>query len=95
MSKDISGPIHNIGAVIGFGAMMLWVLCCFTLSNRKKKDRTNEKRIRNLCYVVLGILMIASLLLFVVESFNKLPDGFKTVFWAEILMLSFGGIACV
>jgi hypothetical protein len=95
MSQNISGFIHNIGAIMGFGAMMLWILCCFTLSDREKKDWTNEKRIRNLCYQILGVLMLASLLLFAVEAFNILPDGFKTVFWTEILMLSFGGFACV
>jgi hypothetical protein len=39
--------------------------------------------------------MIFSLSLFTFNRFGAFTPGFPVVFWAETLMLTFGGIACL
>ena len=95
LSKQGSGAVHAAGAVTGFGALIGWILFCFTKSNMPRRLQTREKRIRNRVYAVLGMLMVASLSLFLLQRIGLFGDEFPVVFWAEALMLTFGGIACL
>jgi hypothetical protein len=95
VSQRVSHIIHCIGAVGGFGALILWVLLCFTKSDKPKKEQTSEKRARNEIYRALGVCMIASLLLFAFDMFGLFGVDFPIVFVTEWVMLTFGGIACL
>jgi len=95
VSPTMSGILHNIGAVIGFGCMIVWVMLCFTKSDREKNKRTKEKRKRDTVYFWLGIAMVLSLALFVFNKMGLLGDDFPVVFVAECFMLMFGGLACL
>jgi len=72
-----------------------WILFCFTKSDKPRRMQTREKKRRNRTYSVLGTLMVASLSLFILHHFNVTGEGFAVVFWAEALMLTFGGAACL
>jgi len=95
VNQQWSHIIHCIGAIGGFGAMILWILLAFRKSDKPKAKQSIRKRMRNNIYFWLGIGMIASLLFFVVEMLGFLPELFPTVFWAEFAMLLFGGTACL
>jgi hypothetical protein len=95
LSRQWSGTVHTIGALAGFGAMICWILFCFTKSDLPRHRQTQEKRTRNHVYSVLGMLMVASLTLFALQRFGLTREGFAVVFWTEVLMLTFGGVACL
>ena len=95
ISPAASNVLHTIGAVGGFGCMILWVLCCFTKSDREKHLRTKEKAHRNACYFALGMAMALSLVLFVFNADGLFGEGFPIVFVVECVMLTFGGVACL
>lgn len=83
---------HYAGALIGFGAFIVWVLICFKKSNKRRSNQTPEKIIRNRWYTALGWAMVASLLLI---PLRLVGVEFALVMWLEILILTFGGIACL
>jgi len=93
-SQHISHIIHCIAAITGFGAMTLWILLCFTRSNRSKKEQSLRKRVRNSIYGWCGIGMIASLSIVVLDFFKVFGHGFPVVYAVEWAMLFFGGAAC-
>lgn len=95
LTPDWSAAVHSVGAVVGFGAMICWILLCFRKSNKKKDQRTKEKNIRNTCYTIFGSAMILSLSLFIFNAVGWFGEGFPTLFICEWLMLTFGGIACL
>jgi len=95
VSPSMSGVVHNIGAVVGFGCMIIWIMLCFTKSDRAKNKRTKEKRKRDIICFWLSIAMVLSLALFVFNKMGMLGDDFPVVFVAECFMLTFGGIACL
>ena len=95
VSEYASNVMHSIGAVVGFGCMILWVTLCFTKSDKLKNMQTKEKKLRDTCYFWLGVMMMLSLLLFACDFIGLLGDNFPVVFAAECLMLTFGGIACL
>lgn len=95
VSKSISNALHCSGAVVGFGCMILWIMLCFTKSDKRKYMQTKEKRLRDTCYFWFGTAMLLSLLLFVYNFIGLLGNDFPVVFTAECLMLTFGGIACL
>jgi len=95
VSPGVSALMHNVGAVVGFGCMIIWVMLCFTKSDKAKNKRTAEKRKRDTCYFWLGMAMVFSLFLFVLDAGGWLGDDFAVVFVAECFMLMFGGIACL
>ena len=90
-----SGILHSIGAIIGFGSMILWIMFCFRKSDRRKELRTREKNIRNIIYFYSGIAMMLSLGLFILNLTGIFGDNFPVVFVAECAILLFGGIACL
>ena len=95
LSESASNIFHSIGAAIGFGCMILWIMLCFTKSDKSKSERTREKKIRDHCYTWLGTAMLLSLLLFVFNRLGMLSHEFPVVFVAECSMLTFGGVACL
>jgi len=95
LSKSWSGILHNIGALIGFGSMILWVMFCFRKSDKSKRERSEEKNKRNTIYFWLGVAMILSLLLFLIDLTGIFGEEFPVVFVTEWVMLTFGGIACL
>ena len=92
---EVSNTIHLIGAVGGFGSMILWVMLCFRKSDRRKELRTKEKNLRDSVYFYLGIAMILSLGVFLLDSTGLFGVSFPVVFVAECAMLLFGGVACL
>ena len=95
ISESASNIVHDVGAVIGFGCMILWILVGFRQSDRPKARWSAQKLRRNKIYTMLGYGMIASLLLFVLKSKGLFGADFPVVFAAECLMLTFGGLACL
>ncbi|MCL2254765.1 MAG: hypothetical protein FWC09_10010 [Lachnospiraceae bacterium] len=95
ISENISSILHNLGAVIGFCCMILWIIICFTKSDMIVHEQTKEKRFRNNCYLYLGIAMILSMLFFLLDYTGIFGDDFPVVFVAECFMLILGGIACL
>jgi hypothetical protein len=92
LSHEASGTIHSIGAVMGFGAMIVWIMFCFSKSDKPADLQTEEKKLRNDIYFLLGFLMISSLGVFIISHFIKIPH---IVFFVEALMLIPGGLACI
>lgn len=96
LSAFVSGITHNIGAVVGFGSMILWILLCFRKSNKPYREQTHEKHLRNALYTYLGIFMIASIFIFGMIAVGFPSNGnLPWVFIAETMMLTAGGIACL
>ncbi|MDR0314456.1 MAG: hypothetical protein LBH71_00705 [Oscillospiraceae bacterium] len=95
LSPDTSNILHCSGAVIGFGCMILWIMLCFTKSDKTRAAQTKEKRLRDTCYFWLGTIMVLSLCMFIYNSIGWLGNEFPVVFVTECLMLTFGGIACL
>ncbi len=95
ISKIASNAIHDAGAIIGFGCMILWILFGFRQSDRPKALRTPNKHRRNKIYTVLGYGMIASNLLFALKLKGLLGADYPALFVTECLMLTFGGLACL
>ena len=95
LTPEWSHIVHCVGAVVGFGAMILWIMLCFSKSNKPKKKQTKQKRLRNNLYYGFGWAMIASLGIFAFDLFGLLGSGFPTTFIAEWILLTFGGVACL
>lgn len=95
VTESTSNMLHGVGAVAGFGCMIMWVMLCFTKSDKRKHEHTKEKKLRNNCYFWLGLAMLLSLMLFVVKHIGLLGGGFPVVFTTECFMLTFGGVACL
>ena len=87
LSAAISGPIHNISAVIFFGLLSYNSLFLFTKSSG---DMTEEKKKRNIIFRVCGIGMVASLALMVPVSIIGIYGG---TWFVETLALFFFGIS--
>ena len=95
LTHEWSNIVHSVGAFIGFGAMIFWIMLCFTKSNKPKELRTKQKRLRNSIYFWLSIGMIASLGIFPFATIGFFGSEFPTVFVVEWVLLIFGGIACL
>ncbi len=95
ISESISNIIHEVGAIVGFGCMILWILVGFRKSDKPKALWTAEKKKRNKIYAALGSGMIASLLFFIFKGLGVFEPNYPVVFIAECLMLTFGGLACL
>ena len=93
--QQVSHIIHSAGAVAGFGGMILWIMLCFTKSDKPTVMQTTQKRIRNSIYFWLGWFMIGSLLVFIFDFIGFFGTDFPVIFIIEWYMLGFGGIACL
>ena len=95
LSPKASDIWHLIGAVVGFGSMILWIMQCFRKSDKDRASQTKEKIWRNNIYFYIGLAMIASLSLLVFDKFKLFGEHFPAVFAAECAMLMLGGFACL
>lgn len=95
VSEYVSNALHFIGAVVGFGCMILWIMLCFMQSDQERDMQTKEKKLRNTWYSCLGAAMTLSLCLFIFNHLGMFGDDFPVMFIAECFMLAFGGIACL
>jgi len=95
---DTIGIIHFTSATLFFLTLAAFSLILFT-KTKKNEDgmdedlRTDQKKIRNVIYIVCGVIMIACLAAIAIyEIFIK--DGYEIqsfVFWAEsIALIAFG-----
>lgn len=95
LTPFLSNIVHSIGALLGFGSLILWVLLCFTESDKTIEEQTPEKRIRNKLYYSMGILMSFSIILFLLNIIGAFKPEFPIIFVTEVIILTLGGIACM
>ena len=91
----VSHWVHCIGALLGFGAMICWILFCFTKSDKGKPQQSKQKRARNLIYHVMGYSITVCLAIFVLSVTGQLQAGFALVFWLEAIILCGSGLCCL
>lgn len=89
LSKEVSNIVHSIGALIGFGALLIWQLIYFTKSG---SYMTPEKKRRNRIYYTCSALSAIGILIFVVGAVLHLAHY---VFWAEFVLLTLAGTSCI
>jgi hypothetical protein len=90
LSPQTSHILHTIAAVIGFGAMFIWVAFYFT---RGVANPTPEKRTRNRIYLVCATFMASGIILFILGMFGLI--GAHSVFIAEEFLLIPAGFASI
>lgn len=89
LSKFTSNIVHSIGALIGFGSLLIWQLFYFTKSGSIK---TKEKIKRNKIYYTCSALSIIGIAVFIVGALLNLSHY---VFWAEFILLTLAGVSCI
>lgn len=89
LSKDISNIAHSIGAIIGFGALLIWQAFYFTKSGTIK---TKEKIKRNRLYYTCSAISLLGIIFFIVGLIINIPH---ITFWAEFIILTSSGISCI
>jgi hypothetical protein len=82
--REISLWIHNISAILFFTVLSINSLFLFTKS---KGEKTRNKKIRNIIFIVCGIGMIGSFLLMLIPSF------YIQIWLVEAIALFFFGIS--
>ncbi|MCL2354370.1 MAG: hypothetical protein FWC68_00470 [Oscillospiraceae bacterium] len=87
LTPSMSHLVHNIGALMGFSSMIVWVLFFFTKSDKPKYKQTREKRMRNFIYVISSLISTAFLL------FSLFKYHTSSVLITEFIILTFCGIA--
>ena len=95
IAPAIASVIHGVGAIIGFGTMVAWILLCFTKSNVPKERQSKSKRLRNRIFRIMGTGINCALILLILSMFGVLPDWFQIVFWVEFVILECSGAACI
>jgi len=90
LSPQWSSILHLIGAIIGFGAMFVWIAFFFTRTN-EEKIVTPQKIIRNRLYMICSGMMMSGILLFLIGSFGVM--GKYSTFIGEEFMLIPTGFA--
>ena len=94
-SALLSNVIHGIGALVGFGSMVAWILICFTKSDAPKCQQTEGKKIRNKIYHFMGYSVTVCLVVFLLAIAGQLQSGFPLVFWLEAVILTGSGVCCL
>ena len=95
VTPEVSGWLHNAGALVGFGAIICWILICFRKSDLPKRARTGQKNRRNVCYSFFGWGMLGAMAVFASDLLGLFGDGFPVVFAVEVILLVFAGAACL
>ena len=93
-SPEVSSILHYIGALLGFGCLVVWMLKCFTKSNRPPESRTFEKKVRNMMYNIIGIAIIFCIITIISYNIGLLHPQFALVFWLEFFILEALAIGC-
>lgn len=94
LPQKVSGWVHNIGALVGFASMILWVLR-FRKSDKSKPEQTKEKQLRNKWYFGFSLLMSIALVFFIFNIAGAFKEGFAIVFWLEFFVLVPCGLSCL
>lgn len=89
LSPPVSGIVHSIGALIGFGLMFIWIFFFFTKTDQVTP--TPRKILRNRIYMVCSGIMLAGIMLIAVNMFTYMGD--YLIFIAEEFLLIPAGIA--
>lgn len=91
LDHNTSSTIHNIFAIIFFGLLSYNSIFLFTKGD---KNPTNKKKIRNIIYIVSGIGMLASFLIFLIPDACFQLDGTNIKIWLlETIALFFFGLS--
>lgn len=88
--SDLTGKIHFASATLFFLTLAIFSLFLFT---RKGSDPTPQKLIRNMIYVICGLILIACLVAIVIYMNFIQNDNSESgfVFWAEaVALVAFG-----
>jgi len=93
LTRATSNYIHSLGATLGFGSMIIWITCFFTMSDKPRHKQTAEKRLRNLVYVVSGLISSISLTTSLFERYIRFEHNAPTVLISEFVILTFCGIS--
>jgi hypothetical protein len=94
LSPEMSGTIHMIGAIFGFGLLWVWVTFFFTKSN-PRGHKTPRKRLRNKIYYSMGLVMLFGILLLILGRLGAFTNGFPYVWLAEEFILIPAGVAII
>ena len=89
LSKELSNIVHSIGALIGFGSLLVWQGWFFTKSDGSP---TKEKLKRNKVYYTCSALSVVGIIVFIIGALFSLTHY---VFWAEFILLTLAGISCI
>jgi hypothetical protein len=92
LSPAVSGIVHSIGALLGFGLMWVWIMFFFTKSG-SDGIRTRHKRIRNKIYYTVGLVMLFGIFIFVLGALNFFEESKPYVWLAEEILLIPAGFA--
>jgi len=93
--SDFREDFHYISAAIFLLCLSFMSLCLFTKSDKPKDKRGRRKIIRNRIYRTCGVIMVLSLLIILLGTFNIIPTVFykqyHITYWMETLAIeSFG-----
>ena len=80
---------HFVFAAIFLGCLAYMSLFIFTKSDKKKKDQTERKRLRNRIYRICGLLMIVAMVIIAIKP----SDLDNLVFWMEAIAVELFGFA--
>jgi len=94
VTPEVSHTIHLIGALAGFGALIAWILVCFTKSD-PSIEQTKQKFYRNLIYFIMGGFILVCLPILILSMTDQLNPHFALVFWLEAIILFGAGISCL
>ena len=86
--------IHMIGALVGFGALIAWILVCFTKSD-PTREITKQKLYRNLIYIIMGAFILICLPILILAFTDQLQPNFALVSWLETVILFGAGLCCL
>ena len=92
VSPKMSNTLHNVGALMGFGAMWYWIMFQFT-KGLMDEERTKMKRWRNRVYRGCGLAMLSGIAWFLIGE--KVCLTAPNTWIAEELILIPAGIACL
>ena len=95
LSMYWSNIIHTMGAVIGFGAMIFWILFYFAKGDKMAGKQTYIQGKRDAWYGAMGFAMTIMLALFILDFLVDHEIEYPIVFITEFFMLTFGGVACL
>jgi len=83
--------IHLVSAALFFITLALMSIFLFTKSKHIKARQTPQKRIRNVIYIVTGIIMLSCIAAIGIYFLTKGNPKSQVVFWFEALaLLAFG-----
>jgi len=80
---------HFLFAAVFLGCLAYMSIFIFTMSDKKKKDQTERKRLRNRIYQICGALMIVAMIIIAINP----GDMDNLVFWMEVIAVELFGFS--